>query len=150
MPSAWQRQRQPSRRACRDDTASELSRSISSSSSFWPQLSRDTWNFPLGFVPPGQKTTRQLREGVCQCIIIGSYRTQVDNAFRIMRFALVPQVPAGSSFVMSYTGLLTEHDLQVLKQEGIIVQRPKPFETQKAITTPMWSIDRSLQCAMCC
>jgi len=32
--------------------------------------------------------------------------------------------------------------VKVLKQEGIIVQRPKPFETQKAITTPMWSIDR--------
>mmetsp|Transcript_40025 Transcript_40025/g.95588 ORF Transcript_40025/g.95588 Transcript_40025/m.95588 type:complete len:374 (+) Transcript_40025:55-1176(+) len=32
--------------------------------------------------------------------------------------------------------------IEVLKQEGIIVQRPKVFDTQVEIKTPMWSVER--------
>lgn len=32
--------------------------------------------------------------------------------------------------------------VKILKQEGIVVQRPSPFPTQEEIKTPLWSIDR--------
>jgi len=35
-----------------------------------------------------------------------------------------------------------ENYVQVLKGEGIVVQRPKPFPTDEALKTPLWSIDR--------
>jgi len=32
--------------------------------------------------------------------------------------------------------------VEVLKGEGIVVQRPEPFPTEQAIETPLWSVDR--------